>query len=120
MCCQHFEDHPSHITQTVNLKVKTEFASLYYLSRSTRPPPTSRTPLPHIPHEPTKKELQSRLVCLQKKNQYLKDENNWLKQCLSDAEDEVVYLRTLLSDQHQCESQSQPLILPPLQSIIES
>jgi hypothetical protein len=44
-------------------------------------------------------------------NQYLEDENDWLKQRLSNAEDEIVYLKTLLHDQHQHKSHSQLLPL---------
>ena len=117
VCCQHFEDHPSRVRQDVSLKVKTEFASLYYLSPSTRPPPTPRTPLPHIPREPTNSELKSQVIRLQEKNQQLEDENSWLRERLSDAEDEVVYLRSLLHHQ-DVHYQFSPPSLPP--SLIEN
>lgn len=112
VCCQHFEDHPSRLTQGISLTVKTEFASLYYLSPSTRPPPTPRAFLPPIPREPTTEELKNRLTCLQKKNQHLEDENYWLRQRLSDAEDEIIYLRSLLHHQ-EAHYQFSPPSLPP-------
>ena len=96
VCCRHFEDHPSQLTQNVSLKVKTGFASLYWISKSTRPPLTPRPVIPHVLREPTKQELKSRLERALGQNKSLKEENASLTQRLRVVEEEVVRLRGFL------------------------